>query len=469
MTNPHQRWASPQMLAVFDRRSTTQHYHDIWLRVLRLQIDAGIVQDPDGQIYDSYNAVADCYACYPDHAREFDQRVDQTEQRTRHELKAHLEVFDASAGGYGKIHLGMTSSDVTEVTWQRQTVQATEMLQEHLAEVIATLAHRASKTSYARVVGRTHGQPAQMTTVSKRLADHLQELCLAWKSLADRKAAYRQRGIVGAIGDQADLRALADPSSEQTASLLDRLRNLDPLASLLSCGQSYPRQIDSGIADACVQVCAALARLATTIRLMATLGQASETSTVGQVGSSAMAHKSNPRYSERVVGLHQVAVGYQTMLSTAAAGQWLEGDVANSCVRRIALPGVFYAADGACTSMYHALSGLRFEWNQIQQDVQDTAHLLATGRLLAAATQAGVPREKAHAAIRWAVGQTHGADGFADALADHPDLPFTSRQVLEIIDAGQFQDPNAAIERVLRSAGHITRNYDIGKWRPDPR
>src|SRR5919108_2999590 len=116
--------------------------------------------------------------------------------------------------------------------------------------------------------------------------------------------------------------------------------------ALTSVGQVYPRSLDYEVVSALVQLAAGPSSLATTIRLMAGHELVTEGFKEGQVGSSAMPHKMNTRSCERVNGLAVVLRGYATMVAELAGGQWNEGDVADSVVRRVALPDAFFAIDG---------------------------------------------------------------------------------------------------------------------------
>ena len=95
-----------------------------------------------------------------------------------------------------------------------------------------------------------------------------------------------------------------------------------------------------------VQIAAAPANMATTIRLMAGHELVTEGFRPGQVGSSAMPHKMNTRSCERVNGLAVVLRGQLSMIGELTGDQWNEGDVSCSVVRRVALPDAFFALDG---------------------------------------------------------------------------------------------------------------------------
>src|SRR4030095_7599886 len=117
-------------------------------------------------------------------------------------------------------------------------------------------------------------------------------------------------------------------------------------AARTNVGQVYPRSLDFDVVAALVQATAGPSSLATTIRLMAGLELVTEGFAAGQVGSSAMPHKMNTRSCERVNGLAVVLRGYLSMVGELGGDQWNEGDVSCSVVRRVALPGAFFAADG---------------------------------------------------------------------------------------------------------------------------
>jgi adenylosuccinate lyase len=432
VSGPHERWTTPEMLRVFSRRATTEHYHQVWLDVLRIQIAAGVVDDPDGQIYRDYEGTALAYQIGPEFRAEYHAVLDQLEQSIEHELKAHIDVFDRYSDKHGKIHLGMTSSDVTEVTWQAQTLQALELLHERLLSVAVKMTDIASLVPEV-TVGRTHGQPAQVTTIGKRLADCAQEVIIAVEAVQALRGSYPMRGVVGAVGTSADVVELAQQSGlspVDTTALANAVRCVGSQAQprlLNSVGQCYPRLLDAQVSQVCVQATAALRRFATSIRLLSMLGLAQEGRGDQAVGSSAMPHKVNPRFSERICGLHQLAIGYSLALEAAAGDQWLEGDVANSCVRRVALPGVFYAADGACASAAHVLNTIDLKLGRQGADLRDHLPELATGRLLALAVARGVSREVAHERLR-----QHAAAAIAGQQSGLQ-LPITQQEIKDTI------------------------------------
>jgi adenylosuccinate lyase len=169
---------------------------------------------------------------------------------------------------------------------------------------------------------------------------------------------------------------------------------------LNSVGQVYPRSLDFDVVTALVQAAAGPSSLATTIRLMAGHELVTEGFKAGQVGSSAMPHKMNTRSCERINGLAVVLRGFSSMTGELAGDQWNEGDVSCSVVRRVALPGAFFAADGLFQTLLTVLDEFGAYPAVVQRELDRYLPFLATTKVLMAAVRRGVGREVAHEAIK---------------------------------------------------------------------
>ena len=169
---------------------------------------------------------------------------------------------------------------------------------------------------------------------------------------------------------------------------------------LNSVGQVYPRSLDFDVVSALVQAAAAPSSLALTIRLMAGNELVTEGFKAGQVGSSAMPHKMNTRSCERVNGLAVVLRGFAAMTSELAGDQWNEGDVSCSVVRRVALPGAFFAVDGLYETFLTVLDEFGVYPAVVQRELDRYLPFLATTKVLMAAVRRGVGRETAHEVIK---------------------------------------------------------------------
>src|SRR5215208_7919074 len=208
------------------------------------------------------------------------------------------------------------------------------------------------------------------------------------------------RGIKGPVGTSSDmLELVAEPA--KLAELEQRIADHLGFARVfVSTGQIYPRSLDFDVVSALAQVAAAPSNVATSIRLMAGHELVTEGFQPGQVGSSAMPHKMNTRSCERVNGLAVVLRGYLSMVGELAGDQWNEGDVSCSVVRRVALPGSFFAFDGLYLTFLTVLDEFGAYPAVIARELDRYLPFLATTKILVAAVRRGVGREVAHEVIK---------------------------------------------------------------------
>jgi adenylosuccinate lyase len=172
--------------------------------------------------------------------------------------------------------------------------------------------------------------------------------------------------------------------------------------------------------------------MATTIRLMAGSGLASEGFKAGQVGSSAMPHKMNSRSSERINGMMVLLRGYNTMAADLAGDQWNEGDVSCSVVRRVVIPDSFYVLDGLLHTFMTILKEFGIFEENINSEVTEQLPFLATTKILMECVKAGMGRELAHEIIKKHATSTTPSNFFA-ALVNEKNFPLTIDQLSNLI------------------------------------
>ena len=452
------RYQTPEMRAIWREERRNQIERDIWIAVMQAQADLGVPIPPEA-IAD-YQRVAEALAD-PVGGPEYGEGLDiaDIEREVKHDVYARLLYFNRLAG-HEYAHWGMTSADVIENAQQVQVIEATRVMLEHGQAVVRRLAELAQAEAARATVARTHGRPAQVTTVGKRVADWAVELTLALQLLEVAGDTYMPRGVKGAVGTRADMAALLSRHGGEGIPLameLDARTSGDE--ALVSTGQCYPRSADLPLVSALTQVVAACTTVATNVRLWAVLGHGNEGRADQQVGSSAMPHKANPRYSERVCGLRVIAQGYAAMLQQIAGGMWFEGDVATSSVRRVALPGLFYSADSALANTAYALDRLQLDRSAIADDVRRHRVALSTGRILEECVAGGMDRSRAHELIRQHADRAEAVAlpaAFASRMADDPEIPLTYEQVEQLIVAAIDVEPAEAMAgQVLASLGRL--------------
>jgi len=383
------RYASAELAELWSPRTKVVLERRLWVAVLRAQAALG-VDVPAGVVDDYERVIGDVDL----------DAINAREKVTRHDVKARIEEFNALAG-HEHIHKGMTSRDLTENVEQLQVRSSLLLVRDRMVAALARLARLAADHSELVMVGRSHNVAAQATTLGKRFASAGEELLIALERVEQLLARYPLRGIKGPMGTSQDMLDLLDGDTDKLAQLEAAIAGHLGFERVLgSVGQVYPRSLDYEVVTALVQAAAAPSSLATTIRLMAGNELVTEGFRAGQVGSSAMPHKMNTRSCERVNGLAVVLRGFAGMTGELAGDQWNEGDVSCSVVRRVALPGAFFAIDGLYETFLTVLDEFGAYPAVVQRELDRYLPFLATTKVLMASVRRGVGRETAHEVIR---------------------------------------------------------------------
>jgi len=447
------RYASAAMRAIWSPRAKIALERRLWIAVMHAQADLGL------------SISAEEIAAYQVQVDVIDlESIAARERTTKHDVKARIEEFNALAG-CERIHLGMTSRDLTENVEQLQIRDGLVLVRDKTVAALARLSTLAQAYAHTPMTGRSHNVPAQATTLGKRFASAADELLVAYRRVDELIANYPLRGMKGPVGTSQDMLDLLGGDADRLQELQSRIAaHLGFTRVLTSVGQVYPRSLDFEVVSALLQSAAAASSLATTIRLMAGHDLVTEGFRPGQVGSSAMPHKMNARSCERVNGFTVLLRGYVTMTADLAGSQWNEGDVSCSVVRRVALPDAFLAMDGLWETFLTILGDFGAFGAVIEREFDRTLPFLATTKVLMAAVRKGVGREQAHAAIKEhavAVARAmreSAAEGndLLDRLAADPRLDLSRAEIGEVV-ADRLGFTGAATEQVAAVAAEVDR------------
>jgi len=383
------RYASNQMSDIWSQTNKIILERKLWVAVMKAQQELGL------------NIPASNIADYEKVIEKVDlESIRKREEKTRHDVKARIEEFNALAG-HEDIHKGLTSRDLTENIEQLQIKESLKLVHDKTVATLSQLAKLATQYSDLAITGRSHNVAAQSTTLGKRFASAAEETLHAFSKLNSLIATYPLRGIKGPVGTSQDVLDLFDNDDKKVQKLEQIVaKHLGFENVLTSVGQIYPRSIDFDVISTLFLISAGPSSLATSIRLMAGHDLVTEGFKEGQVGSSAMPHKMNTRSCERVNGLNVVLRGYLNMASELSGTQWNEGDVSCSVVRRVALPGSFFALDGLLETILTVLQEFGVFKGAIKAEFEKYLPFLATTKILMAAVKKGVGREVAHEAIK---------------------------------------------------------------------
>jgi adenylosuccinate lyase len=461
------RYASAPMVDLWSPERKVVLERELWVAVLRAQHELGL--DVSEDVIDDHVAVIDKVDL---------ESIEARERVNRHDVKARIEEFSALAG-HQRIHAGMTSRDLTENVEQLQVRASLGLVRDRMVAALARLAERAAEHATLVMAGRSHNVPAQATTLGKRFANAGEELLQALGRVEDLLARYPLRGMKGPVGTQQDMLDLLGTEEKVAALEASVASHLGFGVRLTNVGQVYPRSLDLDVVAALVQAGAGPASLATTIRLMAGHELATEGFQPGQVGSSAMPHKTNTRSCERINGLLVVLRGHLSMVAELAGDQWNEGDVSCSVVRRVALPDAFLAADGLFQTFLTVLEDFGAYPAVVQRELERYLPFLTTTKVLMGAVRAGVGREEAHEAIKehaLAVALAMREDAqphndLLDRLAADPRLSL-DRAALEAAVGEPLSFVGTAEAQVqafvVQVAAVVDQHPDAARYRPEP-
>jgi adenylosuccinate lyase len=435
------RYATKEMVAIFDPVNKIINERKFWITILKLQQKSGVpITDSDIKAYEQVVEKVDLAS------------IDKREMKTRHDVKARIEEFNALAG-VEKIHIGLTSRDLTENIELIQIKAALEFIEYRTLQTLFLLNKKISKYERTFMVGRSHNVAAQVTTLGKRFASCAEELLFAHTSLKELITRLPLRGIKGPVGTSQDaISAMGNDFKALEKSIADQFGFENTWNSV---GQIYPRSVDFEVVSKLLQIASAPSSMATTIRLMAGAGLASEGFKTGQVGSSAMPHKMNSRSSERINGMMVLLRGYNTMAADLAGDQWNEGDVSCSVVRRVVIADAFYVLDGLLHTFMTILNEFGIFEEKINSELSEQLPFLATTKILMECVIAGMGREEAHEIIKKHATTTTPSNFFV-ALVSEKNFPLSLEQLNKLVQnpaefAGLAIEQSKAVKEMIDS------------------
>jgi adenylosuccinate lyase len=401
------RYAGKRMVALFSPRARARAWRDVWIALAEAERELGapVTREQIDALVRTRDTI--------DLAR-----VAVIERETRHDVVAHIKAWgEVCPEGKPIIHLGATSMFVTDNADALIFRNALELVRDRIVNLARALAAFAAREADRACLGYTHFQSAQPVTIGKRAAIWLQDLLWDWDEVDARLGTFACLGAKGATGTQASFVELFSGDGAK-ADALDALvaKKLGFARTVALSGQTYPRKLDARLADALAGLGATLGKLGADARLLAHTGELREAFLPGQVGSSAMPYKRNPMRAERVSSLARLLPHLRSVLAETAAHQWLERSLDDSAARRIVLPEMFLAADGALRTAIDLAAGLESDPRAIELALARELPFLAVEAILARVVKAGGDRQQAHERLR--------EHSVASRSAERPDQAF---------------------------------------------
>ena len=385
------RYASPAMQALWGERRRNRVWRELWLALLETERDLGL-PIPDEAVRQVAARLDDAD---PERAAEY-------EKRFRHDVMAHIHhLGDQAPAARPFLHLGATSAYVTDNADLILMREGLRLLLGRIAAVLVALGNAARRWRALPCLAYTHFQPAQLTTVGKRITRWMQDFAFDAAELLHRVDALPFRGAKGPTGTQASFLDLFDGDHEKVTELDRRVaRRMGFTRALPITGQTYTRKLDAQILAALSGVAQSAAKFATDLRLLQHEEEMLEPFESEQVGSSAMPYKRNPMRAERMTALARFVIELEGNASHTAATQWLERSLDDSANRRLVIPEAFLATDAILVLATNVAAGLEVREPAIARHVAAVLPFLATERLLMRGVKAGGDRQQLHEVIR---------------------------------------------------------------------
>jgi adenylosuccinate lyase len=320
------------------------------------------------------------------------KRIEEIETVVKHDVIAFLSAVGERIGPAARyLHWGLTSSDVLDTALAMLLVEATEILEEDLKNLLGVLKRRAVEHRKTAMIGRTHGMHAEPITFGLKLGLWYAEMTRNQERLERAKERIGYGKISGAVGTYAHL-------SPAVETYVCRKAGLKP-APVSS--QIIQRDRHAEYFTTLALVAASIEKIALEIRHLqrTEVAEAEEPFSEGQKGSSAMPHKRNPIGSENLAGLSRVLRG-NALAALENVSLWHERDISHSSVERIIAPDSTILLDYMLDRLIRLLDQLVVYPQAMKANLEKTGGLIFSEGLMLKLVQKGLTREAAYALIQ---------------------------------------------------------------------
>lgn len=285
------------------------------------------------------------------------------EAQTGHDVAALLDVARERWGSH--LGAGLTSSNLVDFGLTRSLTAVRPVL---TATADAVIAELTTWPQDGRVLARTHGRPARVTTMGRIGLVHADRFQSAVRGLREADQRLLVLNLGGPIGDYTT--GIDLQTAEQALTWVRKASGQD-----WTLGTVQDQALDRGRFRDWVQAAANLvtecAQFAMQVRLRARDGEWAEPTGVDPAtytGSSSMPYKRNPTRAERVCGLERVVRGLAGSMAESVVW-WDQRDISASSVERVVLPQIAHYAAFCLSETYAIAAGLEVDRTAVEADL----------------------------------------------------------------------------------------------------
>ncbi len=320
------------------------------------------------------------------------KRIHQIEIQVKHDVIAFLTSVTEKAGIKARyLHLGMTSSDVVDTSFNIQLVQSGKIILKDIDQILKVLKRQANKYKFTPCMGRSHGIHAEPITFGLKLASFYAEFKRNRKRLVDAIDEVSTCAISGAVGTFANI----NPNVEKHVAKKLGLK-AEPIST-----QVIPRDRHAFYFSVLGIIAGSIERVAIEIRHLqrSEVYELQEFFSKKQKGSSAMPHKKNPILSENLTGLSRM-VRSTVIPALENIALWHERDISHSSVERNIGPDANITIDFALVRLTNILDNMIVYPKKMLENLNITKGLIFSQELMLELTKTGLTREKSYRMVQ---------------------------------------------------------------------
>jgi adenylosuccinate lyase len=324
-------------------------------------------------------------------------RVAEIEAEVKHDVIAFTTAVAESLKSQGLdaesrwLHYGLTSNDIVDTAQALQVKEASALIKDGIAALLAVLRRRAVEFKHTPTIGRTHGIHAEPTTFGLKLLNWFAEMernAIRFAAAAEDMRVGKLSGAVGTFGhlkpehEEKICARLSLKAAPVATQVIQRDRHAAYIATLAILGST-------------------LDKIAVEVRHLqrTEVREAQEYFSEKQKGSSAMPHKKNPITSEQISGLARVLRG-NAQAALEDIPLWHERDISHSSVERVIFPDSTILADHLLAKTTDLIDRLLVYPERMKKNLELTGGLIFSGRLLLDLAEAGMMREDAYRLVQ---------------------------------------------------------------------
>ena len=386
-----ERYSSKEINYIFSSRFKFTAWRKLWIRLAKAQKEQGlmITQEQIDEMEQNLENIDFEY-------------IKQKEKELKHDVMAHVHGFAKVCPKAAPIiHLGVTSAFVGDNTDLIQMKEGLLLLRKKILSVIYQLRKFSLQYKDLPVLGYTHFQPAQLTTVGKRACLWGQEILLDLKELDFVIDSIAFRGVKGTTGTQASFMKLLKEDQQKIDAIDQQVSRESGFQKVFTItGQTYTRKLDNRVTNVLSSICQSASKFANDLRLLQNKKEMEEPFDKKQIGSSAMAYKRNPMRCERICSLARFVMGLTTTTAYTASTQWLERTLDDSANKRLSVQQSFLATDAILDIYRNVTANLVVYPKIIEKNIQQELPFMTTENILMKGVAEGGNRQELHEEIR---------------------------------------------------------------------